>query len=290
MDSLGTEVLAHLPEEHRAAAAACAGLEARLERIVAEARTAWPELELDLGKYLRHLAARLARTVSFEQALDRVHAADLYLACACSDAAPGAIAAFEKRFAPGIRASLARFAPADVVDEVCQQLMAKLFAGQPPHIDKYEGRGELAAWAQITATRDAYKLLGRQRGRTSEIDALADLAIEVDDPELETLKQSYRAHFKRAFQIAFAELAPRDRNILRLEYLDGLNIDKIGAMYGVHRATVARWRTQARTDLFKRTRKVFEQELKVGGREFDSIVRLIESQLEVSLDRLLDPE
>jgi RNA polymerase sigma-70 factor (ECF subfamily) len=281
-------VLPHLPEDHRAAAGALDGLDALLERIVADARTAWPELSLDDASFLRHVAERLGRSAPFDQALERIHAADLYLACACSKGAEGAVAAFEKRFSPGIRASLARFAPQDVVEEVCQQLLAKLFASDPPHIDKYEGRGELAAWVQISATRDAYKVLGRQKGRQSEIDALADLAIEVDDPELEGLKQAYRAHFKRAFQVAFQELEARDRNILRLEYLDGLNIDRIGAMYGVHRATVARWRTQARTALFKRTRKVFEAELAVGGRDFDSIVRLIESQLEVSLDRLLD--
>jgi RNA polymerase sigma-70 factor (ECF subfamily) len=70
--------------------------------------------------------------------------------------------------------------------------------------------------------------------------------------------------------------------------MDGLNIDAIGVLFGVHRATVARWRSDARTALFEGTRRVFRAELDLSAGEFASVMRLIDSQLEVSLPRLLE--
>ena len=285
--------LAHAPDTLRSGAAELADLEEQIERFVGTGKAAWPSVEVDEATFVGYVAERLTEGGSAAAALELVHAEELYLSCACAHAVDNAIAAFQARYFPGVRATVARLGSQDQVEEVCQQLAAKLFTptpDKPPAITKYAGRGELSAWLQVMATRDAYKLIKKQRGRGADIDALADLAIDVDDPELQTLKTTYRAHFKRAFERAFAHLLPRERNILRHEYLDGLNIDRIGVLYGVHRATVARWRARAREKLFRETRKVFESELKVTGKEFDSILRLIQSQLHVSLDRLLDEE
>jgi len=282
-----------VPDTLRDGAAQLADLNERVDQLVETGKAVWPDVAVDEATFVRYVAERLTEGGSAEEALELVHADELYLSCACADAVDGAIAAFQARYFPGVRATVARLGSQDLVEEVCQQLAAKLFTttpDKPPAISKYAGRGELSAWLQVMATRDAYKLINKQRGRGADIDALADLAIDVDDPELQTLKTTYRAHFKRAFEHAFARLSPRERNILRHEYLDGRNIDRIGLLYGVHRATVARWRAKARERLFRETRKVFENELKVTGKEFDSILRLIQSQLHVSLHRLLDEE
>ena len=48
---------------------------------------------------------------------------------------------------------------------------------------------------------------------------------------------------------ALERLSPRERNVLRMHYGHALSIDAIGRVYGVHRATVARWLSTARESL-----------------------------------------
>ena len=67
-----------------------------------------------------------------------------------------------------------------------------------------------------------------------------------------------------------------------------MNIDQIGVLYGVHRTTVARWRVQARKVLLKETRRIFREDYRLSGRSFESAMRLIQSELDVSLPRLLE--
>ena len=56
----------------------------------------------------------------------------------------------------------------------------------------------------------------------------------------------------------------------------------------MHRSTVARWRADARDKLLAGTRRFFREQVRVSAGEFDSILRLIGSQLDVSLSRLLE--
>ncbi len=167
--------------------------------------------------------------------------------------------------------------------------MVHLFVGKDdklPAISKYAGRGKLASWVQVTAVRIARRQLSKaKRHQPNEVDVLVDCASEMDGPELQALKDKYRAQFKDAFKTAFAALTTRQRNVLRHELLDGLNIDKIGTIYGVHRATVARWRTAARQALTEEIRRIFTEEHRVSDSEFDTIMRLIRSRLELSLPR-----
>jgi RNA polymerase sigma-70 factor (ECF subfamily) len=56
-------------------------------------------------------------------------------------------------------------------------------------------------------------------------------------------------------------LAPRDRMVLRLYLLRGDNIDAIGKIYGVHRATVARWIVAAQRSIVNAVTARMESEL-----------------------------
>lgn len=78
--------------------------------------------------------------------------------------------------------------------------------------------------------------------------------------------------------------------MLRYNVLKGLNIAEIGAIYQVHRATVARWIAHARELLLQSTRERLTQRLHAADHELDSILRLIESQMDVSLRRCLDDD
>lgn len=60
-------------------------------------------------------------------------------------------------------------------------------------------------------------------------------------------------------------------------------------MYRVHLATVARWVDKARETLLENSRSILMAQLRVDLSEVESILRLIESQLEVSAVNLLEP-
>src|SRR5207244_2837986 len=84
---------------------------------------------------------------------------------------------------------------------------------------------------------------------------LLAVAATSDDPELDHIRARYAAPFKDAFQGALRGLSTQDRNILRLHLVDGLNIEQIGGIYNVHRATVARWIAASRQALVEETRR-----------------------------------
>jgi RNA polymerase sigma-70 factor len=90
-----------------------------------------------------------------------------------------------------------------------------------------------------------------------------------------------------ALEAASARLPARQRTILRLHYVDGLTVDQIGAIYGFHRATAARRIADARDDLLEATREELRGKLRISDSDFDSLVRLVRSQIEISLPSFL---
>jgi len=273
----------------------------RLDAVLGEAKASWPQLPVQDDVFLCYLAERLSHDEPLAW-LDSVAAADLFLACGCADGLNPAIAAFKSTLWPAMRAAVRRKAPEQHVDDLCQQLMEKLFVARgdrPATISKYGGQGKLSTWLQVVATRHVQEHLRKQHRRARAAQAagaddgqqqaalLVERAIASNDPELEMLKQRYRSELKYAFQRAFAELSVRQRNLLRQEFLDGLSIDQLGKIYGVHRATAARWRAACRTTLLERTHQILTTELELAERDMGSIIAMIESQLDVSLSRLL---
>ena len=67
-------------------------------------------------------------------------------------------------------------------------------------------------------------------------------------------------------------LDDRSKNLLRHAYVDGHGIDAIGAIYGVHRATAARWVERAREQLVTQTIADLMQRHRVSEQEARSIV------------------
>jgi RNA polymerase sigma-70 factor (ECF subfamily) len=155
------------------------------------------------------------------------------------------------------------------------------------------------AWVTVAAVRTGLSLLREQKRADKYAgDAWAEILALPDtgDMEVEYLKGRYRQDFAAGFTDACAKLPARDRTILRMHFVDGLNIDQIGQIYGVHRATVARWIAKSRLALLEGTRTYLVQHLALQPAEFSSFDRLIRSQLDVSLGGLfgsedaLDPE
>jgi RNA polymerase sigma-70 factor (ECF subfamily) len=86
---------------------------------------------------------------------------------------------------------------------------------------------------------------------------------------------------------AVAALSVRERTLLRLRFVEGVEIERIAAMYRVHRTTVTRWLTDCRDTLLATTRRNLVDDLGATVAEIDSLAGLVRSHLQLSLVRLL---
>jgi RNA polymerase sigma-70 factor (ECF subfamily) len=287
--------LAHLAPPLRAKIEHAVSLEQGLVAACDAARQAWPQLAVEPADFVAYLAERIPTNVDPLEALERLHVGDLYLACACASGAAEAIAAFEEHVAGSLGHAIGRLRLSPTAaEELRQVLREQLFVGSggaPPLLRSYSGRGQLRGWLRIIAARTAGRMIDRgNRELLLTNSVLAGLAPSTPDPELDHLKATYRAEFADAFQSALGALTARERNLLAQHYLDGLSIDEIGLIYGVHRATIARWLARSRTDLLKRTRSALMRRLRIDRSGYESIMRLIESQLPVSFPPGGEPE
>lgn len=261
-----------------------------------EARAEFPSVHLDEDALLRAIVVRAADPASSGE----LHVKDLWLAHACAlpEASRAALEAFETRYGSLFEASLRRFRfDASTAEEIAQAVRERLFVahdGRPPKLHEYSGKGPLSAWLRAVIVRAALDFVRKKGdpaapGRRTENaeEALAQVAGGLGDPELEHLLARYREPFKEAFQTALRALPERELRVLRFAVVDGLNIDAIGQIHGVHRATVARWIAAAREALVLGTRKNLAARFPLTSAEFDSITRLCRSQVDVSLVRLL---
>jgi RNA polymerase sigma-70 factor (ECF subfamily) len=264
-----------------------AAVESAWNALLATARAAWPDLQLDPVQLADFIGPRLAGT-DVADALAAAPAADLVLAAACAAQEPTAHAAFEAILAEVDAAGASTRAPRDLVDEVKQLLRLQLLVARddkPAGIAGYRGKGPLRGWVRITATRELIRHL-KKRSRELPIDKQLDEALGAD-PVLEHLKGEYREQFATALREAIAELCAEDRTLLRQQIVDNLSIDELGAAYGVHRATAARWLTRARAALVTATRGRLAARLAMPVDEIDSVLRLVQSRLDASVVRYL---
>jgi RNA polymerase sigma-70 factor (ECF subfamily) len=225
----------------------------------------------------------------FAGTADLAHAKDLYLACGCARGDPAAIRAFDAAFGSEIAAAYARFRyVGKTADDVKQLLFEKLFAREQPKIAEYSGKGELRTWLKVTVTRMLINFSSRD---TRELPAADDLFRALPgaaaDPELEHLRRTYARELREGFGAAVAKLSARERNLLHYACVEDLGIDAIGEIYGVHRATAARWLNDARAALFKHLRAALLSQLRVRPEELESIVRMMLSRVELTLERYL---
>jgi RNA polymerase sigma-70 factor (ECF subfamily) len=274
-----------LTEAQRSEASDVPALGRLLTELYDGAAKTWPDVTLPREVFLPYLAARLDTTRAIPEALAGVHAADLYLACACADGDARALALFETHYFPEVDIALAR--SRDARDDLKQVLRERLFVGTPRKIADYSGRGGLRNWLRVAALRTHLNFVARQPREVSADEALLDVACKTGDPELKILKEQFSGELKAAFAEAAAALPARDHNLLRYALVEGLGIDQVSALYGVHRATAARWLIRARRTLIAEVRSRLGARMQPEGGSFDSILALVDSGLELSLHRVL---
>lgn len=227
--------------------------------------------------------------------------ADVYLAFAASLGGEQATRAFLDAYDSDIRAVAAKFARSGLSsDEAYQSLVTHLLVprttGEEPRVLQYSGSGELKNWVRVAGTRRFIDMLRKQNkldARTLSLDSEAVFkepnghGVGQEDPELDFLKTKYRKEFRQAFQRATRELTSYQRNLLRQHHIAGLTLDRLAMLHHVHRATIARHLAEARAALLEHTRAFMMQELVLDSVEFESMMQLIASKLEVSFSKLL---
>lgn len=255
----------------------------------AEARRVFPMIALPAAVFIAYLTERAPAGVALELGLRQLHTTDLYLACACRQGDPRALAAFEDHCVRGLDRVLGRLGlDDDAIAEIKQQVRSRVLTGARAELADFGGRGDLRGWIRVMAVRLALQHLrrGRREQPLDEDDRLPAL-VAPGDLALDPAKGAYRAQFAQAFEAALHALASRDRTVLRQHYLDGLTIDELGALYRVHRSTAARLVQRARDQVIEATRARMMADLGVGSPDLDSIMRLIRSRLEISMRALL---
>jgi RNA polymerase sigma-70 factor, ECF subfamily len=255
--------------------------------IVTSAEHMWPTFTLPSDVFVSYLCDRLPDDVPCLLALRQAHASDLYLACACAHGNAHALAAFDERCVSQLDRVLRKMGfEVDMGTEIKQEIRVRVLFGDGgrPEILDFRGSGDLRSWVRVMAVRHALRRKYRTRREvaTDDEELLHKLGVP-GDPKLEHEKWVYREEFKRAFDGALCALPDRERTLLRQHHVDGLTIDELGRLYRVHRSTAARLLVRAREAVCEATRARMMSQLDVQSQDLDSILRMIQSQIDISL-------
>lgn len=255
-----------------------------------QGRGAWPQLTVPLGAFREQAGLPRMRPRA------ELHAADLYLACGCAHGDRLALQIIDEVIFRRIPTLISRLRPTETfAEEVAQQVRLRLLVADGegrPRIGLYSGSGPLLAFVRITAVRTAINLRSA-RGEAAGVQlpdedhGRQQLAGGELDPELRYLKERYRSDFEAALAGVFAALPSKQRNLLRLRFIGGLTDQQIGAALGVHQTTATRWMAAARAAVLDGVREHLKERLHITSSEFESLLTLVHSQLEVDLPAVL---
>ncbi len=241
------------------------------------AKKAWPTVTVAPNVFATAYAA------ASEGEDDAIHASDLYWALGCLGHQNAALEALKKALT---RLLSGKNMPTTERDDLVGQAVASLVMGRtgsPPKLTQYRGRSPLGGWLHVVVSR---LFLNSKRGVKEQTDLDDQVVLGASDvalpPELELAREKYRGVFSASFRAGIAALTPRQRNLLRQHYLDGLSLDQVAALYRVHRATAARWLQQARAEVLDKMREDVAKKTGLGRSEVDSMMKLVRSRMELS--------
>lgn len=275
--------------------ARAAELEDALQQALRAGQATWPMLKLPADAFMRALAERCTGKdpAALQKELAALHAADLYLICACVQGHKEALRLFDESVIRRVPMFLSHMRlPASEVEDVQQELRQKLLiasGGNSPGLVAYGGRGELGNWVRVAAVRCA---IDRRRPKDEQAErddgTLAERAAGLTaDPTLESMKQRYGSAFKKALEEALSSLTSEQRNLLRLYYVDGVSTTQLGTMFALNQSNISRRLTSAREQILQKTRQILRAQQRLSDSEFESLSEMVQSQLDLSLSRIL---
>lgn len=252
----------------------------------------YPALRLDRVAFARHVATCVNRDAIIDS-LERLHWGDLWVVFGAISGDPIAWGILETQYYSGAIRVLGRLklSPSEL-DDVTQHTRVRLFSPGPrgvAKLEQYEARGALSSWLKMVVTRGAIDFLSK---KAVEIPAFGNdfwdaLPAPQDDSEMALLRRHYGAQLKGIVEAVVGEMEEGEKAVLRYHLVEGLTIDDIAAILGIHRATVARRINKARDAMARNTRERMREHLRVSASQLVSVMRLIDTQIELSLHRLL---
>jgi RNA polymerase sigma-70 factor (ECF subfamily) len=253
-----------------------------VERALAEARAAWPDVDVPPEIFASYLAARADGADA-----SKVHAADLYLACACARGDARAIAAFDRVYLAPVEGIVRSVGAEHLAADLAQTVRARLLGDEQGRrrIEDYRGTGTLAGWIRIMSVRLASNARRHERARTRAERTPGALAPPTIEDEV--LRARYGDAFNAAFRDAFRALDAEDRLVLRLHFVEAMTFDQIAAALEFSRATVGRRLLGARTRLREETLRALEGSLAATRAEIESVLAALASHLDVSFSALV---
>jgi RNA polymerase sigma-70 factor (ECF subfamily) len=274
------------------ASAPADGLEHSLQERLEEARAAWPDVHVDEGDFAELLGGKAGSV----EGLLELRSPDLYLACALEVGDSAAVRCLERMIRadlPAVLASSPGLRPH--ADDLLQALLERLLVpGEEhgsPRIAGYSGKGSLRGWVRVSLTRLALNFAARgpKERLAEDDDALLEVEGATVDPELAQMRRLYQADFKTVLRETLEGLTAHERNLLRHRYLDGLQVDGIAAIYGIHRVTAARQLAKARDGLQAGLRARVAARWNLSPSGAASLARLMRSELHLTLRGLFSP-
>ena len=261
-------------------------------RLHQEATAAAPEVCVAEDVFVERLVSSVADESEPIAALEALHACDLYVAHAAATGDVAAIVIVDRRLRAQVEAVVRNLGESSgFADDHASDLREHVLVPRDragPRLAGYAGRGPLDGWLRVTATREALRSRRKHAARTgfdNELDQLPDLVT----PELDYLKTAYREQVRTAFREAIARLDARQQNLIKLHYGDGVGVERLGQMYRVHFSTISRWIAAARDALYDHTRAAVRVQLAIDDREFDEIMDLVRSRLDVTISLFVRP-
>lgn len=261
-----------------------------VRELYALGRRAWPTLALDVERFGAWLAPRLGPEVD----IAKLAAADLYLACACLLGVAGAAEAFvsgplaatERHVSGILKTPEAR---QELLQDMSVLLLATGNDGAPPRLSQYSGRGPLAVWLRMTATRRALNV-GRGKTKLVDYDDATFERVADADPELSALRRRHKAEIGAIFQEATAATSREERLLLRLHYVQGSTLNELAVLFRTSRSSLHRRIESARAALLERIGTLVRQRMRIDESQQGSMLRIFESDLRENLRVLLEHE
>ena len=248
--------------------------------------------------------------------LDSLHAADLALACACSEGNAAAWDFFMARFRPELYRAGRAIAGEAAGRELADSLYAELYGlreveGQRKSLfDYFLGRSKLTTWLHAILAQRHVDGLRRSR-RTEPLEAgdtgeqayaahqssignasatsfatsLVSSAVSSPDPD----RNRYLAILQAVLTSALDALQPHDRLRLAYYYVEGLTLAEIGRLVGEHEATVSRKLERTRREIRKRVEGALRQEKKLSAAQLQLCYEYAQEEWPFDLTRALSP-
>ena len=208
--------------------------------------------------------------------LDSLQAADLALACACSEGNSAAWDFFVARYRPELYRAARAIAGESAARELADSLYADLYglrevAGQRKSLfDYFLGRSKLTTWLHAILAQRHVDGIRRARRTESLDDENSAGPRRNSPPPLQSLERSRpraRALPRNAASgppVRARPLEPRDRLRLAYYYVEGLTLAQIGKLTAEHEATVSRKLERTRREVRKQVDAALRREKKLN--------------------------